>query len=65
MAAAARAEPMNCSRRGMAVVGMGVVGVDRVGMESTSSSKRDGVLWRKRARLSSRAKVEVKWTRVG
>lgn len=42
--AAARDEPMNCSNLGMDVAGRrGRGGVDKVGMESTSNSRRDGV----------------------
>ena len=43
---AAREEPMNCSKCGIDVSGregIGGVRVSMVGIESTSSSKRDGV----------------------
>ena len=68
ISAAAREEPMNCSKCGMDVTGrsgMGELQANMVGIESTSSSKSDGVLWRKRATLSSKGKVQVRWTRLG
>lgn len=59
--AAAREEPMNCSRHGIDVAGrLGTT----VGTESTSSSKSDGVFSRKRTTWWSKEKVQVRWTRL-
>lgn len=60
---AAQDEPMNCSRRGMDVSGRDGSEAGERMVESSSSSRRAGVRWRKRATLSSRGKVAVKCTR--